>query len=236
MAEPAVTRPQDAPPVRIFQIPPTYSWVGSIVMLVLSLIAPVVVLVAGGNRSVLFSVIVTVTTVILALVGIVIYISLVSARLAVSAGGISYFSWGVSIRAAWDRVAGYGSLPPNRRKGLILYPEPENLPAEPRAVNVKLAKGDPKRFISLFPFDQRWQEGELGRLIRTYAPNALHDLGEVDLADFDRTHHAPTLPEPNPAPDETALATNPKFSRADVLIIGTDLILTAWALFLVYWL
>jgi hypothetical protein len=205
-------------------------------MLVFSLLAPVIVLVAGGNRSVLFSVIVAVITVILTLVGIVIYISLVSARLAVSAGGISYFSGGVSIRAAWARVAGYGSVASNRRKGLILYPEPENVPATPRPVNVRLSRGDSKRFISLFPFDQRWQEGELGQLIRGYAPQALRDLGEVNLTDFDRDHQPPALPDPNPAPDETALAKNPKFSRTDALIVGADLILTAWALFLVFWL
>lgn len=236
MAEPAVSRPQNSPPTRVFQIPPTYTWVGSIVMLVFSLLAPVIVLVAGGNRSVLFSVIVAVITVILTLVGIVIYISLVSARLAVSAGGISYFSGGVSIRAAWARVAGYGSVASNRRKGLILYPEPENVPATPRPVNVRLSRGDSKRFISLFPFDQRWQEGELGQLIRGYAPQALRDLGEVNLTDFDRDHQPPALPDPNPAPDETALAKNPKFSRTDALIVGADLILTAWALFLVFWL
>ncbi|MBN9391722.1 MAG: hypothetical protein J0I20_27050 [Chloroflexi bacterium] len=64
----------------------------------------------------------------------------------------------------------------------------------------------------------------------------MRDLGEVNLADFDRTNQPPALPDPNPAPDETALAKNPKFSRTDALIVGADLLLTAWALFLVFWL
>ena len=234
MAETAVSHPERSQPIRVFQIPPTYTWVGSIVMLVLSLIVPVIVLLAGGNRSTFFSVIVAVITATLVVIGIVIYVSLVSARLAVSEGGISYFSSGVTIRAAWARVAGYGNIGSSRRKGLILYPEPVTEVAEPKPVNVKLSSGDPRRLIPLFPFDQNWQSGELGHLIRTYAPQALRELDAVNLAEFDRGAQVPAIPDPNPAPDESALATHPKFTQTDALIIGADIILTAWALVLVF--
>ena len=234
MTEQATSMPDRSQPTRVFQIPPTYTWVASIVMLVLSLIVPVIVLLAGGNRNTLFSVIVVIITAILVVVGIVIYVSLVSARLAVNAGGISYFSSGVTIRAAWARVAGYGSTGSGRRKGLILYPEPVSEAAEPKPVRVKLSSGDPRRQIPLFPFDQNWQNGEIGHLIRTYAPQALRELDPVNLAEFDRNAPPPTLANPDPAPDETALASHPRFTRTDALIIGADILLTAWALVLVF--
>ncbi len=234
MAQTAASQPDMSQPTRVFQIPPTYTWVASIEMLVLSLVAPVIVLLAGGNRSTLFSVIVVILTAILVVAGIVIYVSLVSARLAISAGGISYFSSGVTIRAAWARVAGYGSIGIARRKGLILYPEAVTEAAELKPVNVKLLSSDSRRLIPLFPFDQNWQNGELGQLIRTYAPTALRELGPVNLSEFDRTGQAPALPHPNPAPAESGLAAHPKFTRLDALIVGADLLLTAWALALVF--
>lgn len=245
---------------RVFKIPSSYRWIGGIVMLVLSLFIPVIFLLSlantpatSGNGNLPVMLVALVLTAMFAVLGVVIYISLVSSRLAVGPGGISYFTAGGAIRAPWARVAGYGNMAPNNRKGLILYQEindPNNSSETTNAehegdsvANTRPGPGgrtalsrrvDPKRLIPLFPFDKYWQEGELGQLIRRYAPQALKDLGALNLADFDLNQEIPDLPLPNLAPDAGVLADNPKWSRTDTLIVAGDLLLTLWALVLIF--
>lgn len=245
MPDLAASKSKESQTARVYNIPSSYRWIGAIVMLVCSFFIPVILVIAlansAGQGNLVLVLAAIFLTAIFVVIGVVIYLSLVSARLAVGPGGISYFTAGGSIQAPWARVAGYGNLASSNRKGLILYqdvpsetPKPVSKTANTRSSLTSPRKVDPKRLIPLFPFDKNWQEGEIGQLIRHYAPHALKDLGSLNLADFDLSHATPDLPLPNPAPDVSVLAANPKMTRLDALIIVGNCLLTVWALALIF--
>ena len=130
---------------------------------------------------------------ILAALGIATCVAFLNIRLVVGPAGIAYYSWGYRLRTTWDNVQGTGELwtTGGMIRGLQLREPALEMDGWLRVgrgaipvmstIGALSGRGLPRsgsmagyeRIIPAGYFAQDWETGELGALIRRYAPQAL---------------------------------------------------------------